>query len=67
VWLKGAYLDGAVLHRTNLEGARLDDAHLEGAKVLADAYLEGAEVTPSTSWPKDFNWKDANVRMTFPE
>jgi len=46
----------------HLEGATLDDAHLERT-ILDGANLEGAVATLSTSWPRDFDWKDAKVRM----
>jgi hypothetical protein len=60
--LQGAHLEGAHLYNAYLAGASLSGAHLAGA-YLGGAHLEDASATPSTSWPKDFEWKDARVHM----
>jgi hypothetical protein len=62
-----ARLQGAYLEDTHLEGATLIEAHLEGA-YLAFAHLEGATLEDAmadaaTSWPSDFDWQGAGVRM----
>jgi hypothetical protein len=70
--LRGADLRGSDLSYADLSGADLIGADIRGANLsFADlrdadtwkADLRGASADENTSWPDDFNWRDAGVSM----
>jgi hypothetical protein len=71
--LYGADLQGANLGSALMYGANLGDANLRGAKLcgadltdaqLVGAHLEGATADVNTTWPSEFNWRQAGVRVS---
>jgi uncharacterized protein YjbI with pentapeptide repeats len=70
--LRGADLRGSDLSYADLSGADLIEADLRGADLSftdlrdADTWkadLRGASADENTSWPDDFDWRDAGVSM----
>lgn len=67
--LRGAILKEARFDHADLAGVQLSDAHLEGADLtdalnLDGALLLGARADFHTTWPTDFNWRNAGVTIS---